>query len=560
LELPEINLDAIQDDATRKAVVVLLNVVQQLVEQNQRLCAQNQALSDELARLKGQPPRPRFPPAPPAAGRPNITSEKERKQSKPRNPGARRIRIDREQVLAVDRATLPADAEFKGYEDKLVQELIIKSDNVLFRREKFYSASLKKTFLAPLPPGYKDDFGPQIIAWSHVVYFETNTSEPKLLQLFATVGVQMSAGQLSSILTTTHERFQAEHNRAYSAMLRHCPYQHIDDTGTRIDGIGHFCHVVTSPLGCFYFTRPNKSRLTVIEVLRNEPIGSFRLNDEALERMAMSGVPASTCEALAGGASPQSLPEPRFAKLLAELAPWLKDPSEQKDAVAQKVWEAAALSDYHSQKLIPVVKLLVADDAPQFKEITDDLQLCWIHRGRNIKKLSPQVPLFQEEQKLVLGEFWGLYRQLLAWKQQPDQEPKAKLEAAFDALVTRSVSYEALGEQLRGMAEDKEALLLAALAHPEVPLHNNRAELPARGRARKRDVSFGPRTLAGAKAWDVWQSLIATARQLAVNTYEYVLDRLTGAEQIPPLEQLIEQKAEELRLGWTWAPGEAPSG
>ena len=87
-----------------------------------------------------------------------------------------------------------------------------------------------------------------------------------------------------------------------------------------------------------------------------------------------------------------------------------------------------------------------------------------------------------------------------------------------------------------------------------------RDPLPARGRARKRDVSFGPRTLAGAKAWDVWQSLFATARQLAVNAYEYVLDRLTGAGQIAPLEQLIEQQAAEVNLGWTWRPRDAPSG
>ncbi len=36
------------------------------------------------------------------------------------------------------------------------------------------------------------------------------------------------------------------------------------------------------------------------------------------------------------------------------------------------------------------------------------------------------------------------------------------------------------------------------LAHPEIPLHNNPAELGARARVRKRDVSFGPRTREGA--------------------------------------------------------------
>ena len=40
------------------------------------------------------------------------------------------------------------------------------------------------------------------------------------------------------------------------------------------------------------------------------------------------------------------------------------------------------------------------------------------------------------------------------------------------------------------------------LRHPELPLHNNPAELAARRRVRKRDVSFGPRSPTGAAAWD----------------------------------------------------------
>jgi hypothetical protein len=561
LALPEIQLDTIADEATRKAVVALLNALQQALTDIQTLRTENQALRDEIARLKGQPPRPRFPPAPGGSPpKPDVSSEKERKEPKSRDRSPRRLQVDREQVLLVDPTTLPPDAEFKGYEDKLVQDVLFCSDNVLFRRQKFYSPSQGRIFLAPLPAGYDGLFGPHLHAWLPVLYFDTNTSQPKLLQLLDTVGVQMSSGQIASLLLTAHLPFEAEHDRAYQAALRHCPWQHLDDTGTRLDGVGYYCHIVTSPVGCFYFTRPTKSRLTVIEVLRNESMGLFRLDAQALEWMTEAGVPASTCQTLAGHVSERSLFEPQFLQLLLDVAPWLSDPTDTKDAVAQKVWEACALSDYHQQKQMPVVKLLVTDDAPQFKGITVEQLLCWIHRGRNVKKLAPQVPLFQQEQKLVLGEFWGLYRQLRAWQKEPDEERTPALQDAFDAVVNRTVTYEDLGAQLQGMAEDKEALLMAALRHPEVPLHNNPAELPARGRARKRDVSYGPRTGAGAKAWDMWQSLLATAKKMGLNTYRYVLDRLTGAGEIPPLEKLIEQKAEDLGLGWTWGLRDAPSG
>ena len=39
------------------------------------------------------------------------------------------------------------------------------------------------------------------------------------------------------------------------------------------------------------------------------------------------------------------------------------------------------------------------------------------------------------------------------------------------------------------------------LKHPEIPLHNNPAELGARRRVRKRVVSYGPRSEQGAKAF-----------------------------------------------------------
>jgi hypothetical protein len=34
------------------------------------------------------------------------------------------------------------------------------------------------------------------------------------------------------------------------------------------------------------------------------------------------------------------------------------------------------------------VELLICDDAPQFKLVTDELSLCWIHEGRHYKKLA----------------------------------------------------------------------------------------------------------------------------------------------------------------------------
>ena len=48
-----------------------------------------------------------------------------------------RITLDREQVVQVDPTHLPSDAVFKGYEDVVVQDVLFRTDNVLFHKEKF---------------------------------------------------------------------------------------------------------------------------------------------------------------------------------------------------------------------------------------------------------------------------------------------------------------------------------------------------------------------------------------------------------------------------------------
>jgi hypothetical protein len=91
------------------------------------------------------------------------------------------------------------------------------------------------------------------------------------------------------------------------------------------------------------------------------------------------------------------------------------------------------------------------------------------------------------------------------------------------------------------------------LEHPEIPLHNNPAELGARQRVRKRAISFGPRTAEGAKAWDTFMSLAATTKQLGLSFFQYLVDRVTGRQQLPALDELIDERAAALNLGASWS-------
>jgi len=50
--------------------------------------------------------------------------------------------------------------EFKGYQTVVVQGILIKTDNVEYRKEVCYSPSKNKTYIGKLPIGVKGEFNP----------------------------------------------------------------------------------------------------------------------------------------------------------------------------------------------------------------------------------------------------------------------------------------------------------------------------------------------------------------------------------------------------------------
>ncbi len=210
-------------------------------------------------------------------------------------------------------------------------------------------------------------------------------SEAAILTLLRSVGVQISAGQLSNLLIQHQEPFHAEKMAVYEAGLRSSPWQHSDDTATRVNGQTWHCHVVDNPLYTAYFTRPRKDRLTVLEVLRGGVPRAFRVNEEALSYLVTLGVPAAITDVVAGWPRDQDLSEDAVEGLLAAELSRLGDPHRR------WVREALAVAAYQAQTTWPVVRALVCDDAPQFKGLTEDLALCWVHEGRHYKKLMPCV-------------------------------------------------------------------------------------------------------------------------------------------------------------------------
>jgi len=546
----QIDLNSLQDVAgARQAIGLLFNLIEDQQALIRDLQAENQRLRDENNRLKGEQGKPDIqpnkPPKPPAAN--DHSSEAERRQPQAWRKGSKldRITINREAFLTVDPSSLPADAEFKGHEDVVVQDVRFETDNILFHKEKYYSPSARQTYLAELPPGYTGQFGPGLKALALVEYYACNVAEPKLLDLFRSIGVVISAGQLSNLLIKKQEGFHAEKTAVYTAGLRSSPWQHFDQTSTRVDGVNQQCNIVCNPLYTVFFTTASKDRLSVLDVLRNLASRAFCFNAEALELLHVLGVAQRVLAQVRAFPQEQVLSDAELTALLDQQAPPL-GPLQR-----QHVREAAAVAAYHAQLEFPVIQLLLCDDAPQFNWLTAELALCWVHEGRHYKKLAPCVPHHQELLTQFSTQFWDFYDDLLAYRAAPSPAEKVRLTAEFERIFATVTGYQQLDDRI-AKTQLKQASLLLVLEHPEIPLHNNPAELGARQRVRKRDVSFGPQTADGAQAWDTFQTLTATAQKLGVSIYHYIRDRVTQAYALPSLASLITERAQQEPLGQSW--------
>src|SRR5713226_9141748 len=146
--------------------------------------------------------------------------------------------------------------------------------------------------------------------------------------------------------------------------------------------------------------------------------------------------------------------------------------------------------------------------------------------------MTPCVGQHREWLEAFRKRYWDFYKQLLVYRQDPAPEPAAQLREKFDELFSTVTGYEELDRRIAQTRADKTYLLMV-LDHPEIPLHNNPAELDARTRVRKRVVSYGPRSQAGARTWDAMETLLSTARKLGVNFFQYIRDRVSGARQMP---------------------------
>ena len=186
--------------------------------------------------------------------------------------------------------------------------------------------------------------------------------------------------------------------------------------------------------------------------------------------------------------------------------------------------------------------VILSDGAGQYDLLAH--AACWIHAERPLARMIPYSEEHRAAIARVRGQIWGLYQDLKADRQHPERSRRKELEARFDALCGQRTGFPSIDGVLKGMKSHRSALL-RVLKRPEVPLHTNLSERHLRDYVKKRKISGGTRSESGRRARDTFASLKKTCRELGVNFWAYLQDRVRGAGRVPRLAELIRRKAEE---------------
>lgn len=540
-QINSIDFDSIAagNESIRAAFKILLNIIERQADEIKQLRDENQKLKDDINRLKGEQGKPDIRPQTKTG---NVSSEDERKRKKQKGKRPKRppLKIDRSERCEVEKSTLPTDAIYKGTEKIVIQDVVIKTDNVEFHREVFYSPSEGKRYRAHLPPGYEGQFGPGVKSLVMVLYHDANVSQPAICRLLNSCGLDISAAKISRILADNDSIFHQEKADIIEAGLQSTNHHHIDDTGARVNGKNHYVHVLCNPYYTAYFTRPKKDRLTVIDIL--SPGGmQYLLNTKSIELMRKFGLAQKHLSQLELKVASQIYTQQDMDLILKSIFP-----NSCKQRTKKIILEACAIIGYRNRP--DAIDILVCDDAPQFKNITEFLELCWVHEGRHYKKLRPWLIPHRRLVAEFLTDFWNYYHKLLEYKKSPNPESAQVLSEEFDELTSRITGYEILDERIKKTSQ-KKAQLLLVLDHPQIEVHNNPAELAARAQARKRDVSLQTKNEKGTQAKDAGMTVLQTAKKLGVNVIDYTKDRLGKIFSMKSLADIIRDRTTQAAFG-----------
>jgi hypothetical protein len=147
---------------------------------------------DEIARLKGGSGRPNIKPNKPS-GMEQASEQKAQSSGGGKRRGRGKKKLSR--VAIEDRvveAEVPEGSRFKGYENFVVQDLVIQPAAIRFRRERWVTPD-GRTVVAPLPDGIDGHFGPELRRFVLAQYHQGQVTVARLVTLLVSMPREFSS-------------------------------------------------------------------------------------------------------------------------------------------------------------------------------------------------------------------------------------------------------------------------------------------------------------------------------------------------------------------------------
>lgn len=521
-----VKLPQIGEEERTPLVVALLEVIHYQQEQIG-------ILKEEIARLKGQNKRPKIKPS-----RLEKSRRKGKQKAKGKRPGSAKrsktaqLKID--QVKQIRPECLPEGSRFKGYQDYTVQDLVIGAHNTLYRLERWRTPAGENR-VGKLPrEAANGHFGLGLVRYVLYQYFHAQVTQPLIVEQVRELGIDISTGQVNRIITEVKPEFHAEKDELLRVGLEVSNYIQVDDTGARHEGQNGYCTHIGNELFAWFESRPSKSRINFLELLRAGHQG-YVINAEALGYMRAHKLPQAQLAHLEELANRSSENQQQWHLTLQQLD--VTSPRHVRIAT-----EGALLGSVVDQATHPDL-VIMSDDAGQFDVLRH--ALCWIHAERTISKLIGLAAPQRQALEKTRNSIWDFYAALKAYKHAPSREQKTVLEQRFEKIFTTQTCFATLNLALKRLYGNKSELLLV-LQRPDLPLHNNLSERDLREYVKKRKISGSTRSDEGRRCRDTFTSLKKTCRKLGISFWEYLADRIGRQARIPPLSQLIRQRAEQL--------------
>ncbi len=188
-------------------------------------------LEDDIHRLNKQTRQPKF------------KSSKMDQQTEPddgsRNETKKGLKRSKTQHLTVHEEriihpiNLSENARFKGYQYRIVQYLMIRPHTIRYRLAEYETG--EGYVIAHLPESVRSGhWGSNLHSFILYQYHHQHVTQPLLLEQLHDLGIDISSGQLSQMLTKDLDMFHQEKSDLLRYGLPLSSYIHADDTGARL--------------------------------------------------------------------------------------------------------------------------------------------------------------------------------------------------------------------------------------------------------------------------------------------------------------------------------------